>query len=106
MAAPVTSSDATRNITLACIGERTPDLSSTPRCTCPPLPPTPPFSLPPCAVAGTVLLVVFVAWKMRRRVRCSCSCWSLADPAAAERRRVLASAAVLYQAAAANPDFK
>lgn len=58
------------------------------------------------AVAGTLLLVVFVAWKMRRRVRCSCACWGLADPADAERRRVLAAAAVLYQAAATDPDFK
>lgn len=58
----------------------------------------------PSAVAGTVMFLVFVAHKMRQRVRLGCC--GIGEGAAADRAAVLALAGQLYRAAAANPAAK
>ena len=54
-------------------------------------------------MAGTVLFLAFVAWKMRRRVHCCCAG---ADAEDSERQAILSAAAVLFQAAAKDPQFR
>lgn len=56
-------------------------------------------------MAGTVLFLVFVGFKMTPRIACG-TCCGARDQAAAERDRVLVLAALLYKARASNPNYR
>lgn len=94
-----TSPSSTRTIAMACIGAL-PSAFPTATAVQQPLPVRLRSTCMLCphirhAVAGTVLFVAFVAWKMRRAV--TYGCCGRHDTAAAKRHAVLTCAALLYK---------